>query len=198
MMWAVEQKMLPACPKVPAIKVPKKRPQPVPTESFEKLLEKASDPQTRAYLLAGWLGGLRLREALALEREPTDKAPWIDLERDRIVFPAEFLKAVEDQWVPLDPVLREAFEALPSHGPKVFKFVSTRTGQPICAEGLSQRVVMDYYSNVDEAVEAAVLGSKRNSSRQDGRTVGIGFRDEWRNLLPGSYFVTVTSSGSPQ
>jgi integrase len=206
--WAVRQKLLPAVPAFPTLKVPKKRPQPVPTESFEKLLDKAPDAQTRAYLLAGWLGGLRLREAWELEREPSDAAPWLDFARNRIILPAEFAKAVEDQWVPLDPVLREALEALPHHGRKVFRFVSP-SGRPVCAATMSRRVsqlakmagvkltmhslrkgfgcryagkvpaqvlqrlmrhaniktTMDYYANVDAAVEEAVLGRQRNSLR---------------------------------
>src|SRR6516225_1770450 len=41
--WAVEQKLLPAVPKFPKIRVPKKKPQPIPAEAFEKLLAKAPD-----------------------------------------------------------------------------------------------------------------------------------------------------------
>src|SRR5579871_5145210 len=62
--WAADQKFIPACPKFPTVKLPKKKPQPVPTESFEKLLDKAPDQEMRAYLLSGWLAGLRLNEAL--------------------------------------------------------------------------------------------------------------------------------------
>src|SRR5262249_31129290 len=120
--WAVEQKMLPAVPKFPVIKVPKKDPQPVPTESFERLVAKAQDDQMRGYLLCGWLAGLRLSEALALEWDPTDKAPYLDLARDRIVLPADFVKASKDQWISIAPELREALEALPRQGSKVFRF----------------------------------------------------------------------------
>src|SRR6516164_9614256 len=38
--WAVSQKMLPECPRFPRVKVPKKKPQPVPAESFERLFAK--------------------------------------------------------------------------------------------------------------------------------------------------------------
>jgi integrase len=105
------------------VKVPKKKPQPVPTESFEKLLAKAGDDlQLRAFLLCGWLAGLRLNEALALEWGESDRAPYLDAARKRIVFPAEVVKAVEDQWVPLDPKLWKALDALPRQGEKVFRF----------------------------------------------------------------------------
>jgi integrase len=120
--WAVEQKFIPECPRFPGVKVPKKRPQPVPTESAEKLFDKAPDAHMRAFLLCGWLAGLRLNEALALEWRQTDKAPYLDPAHDRIVFAAEVVKADEDQWVPLDPKLWEALNALPRVGRKVFRF----------------------------------------------------------------------------
>src|SRR5262249_55023182 len=140
--WAAGQKLLPEVPKFPAVKVPRKRPQPVPLESFERLLAKAEgDAPMRAYLLCGWLAGLRLTEALALEWEPTREAPYLDLPGNRIVVPAEFAKAAEDQWVKLSPVLREALLALPRRGRKVFHFVSTRDGGPLGDAGMSDRVV---------------------------------------------------------
>jgi integrase len=138
--WAVGQRLLPEMPRFPSVKVPKKRPQPIPAESFERLVQKAPDNHLRAYLLCGWLGGLRLAEAAALEWEPSDKAPYLDLAGDRIVFPAEFAKAVEDQWVPLDPALREALEALPRHGRKVFRFVA-KDGHPVCLNAIGERVM---------------------------------------------------------
>jgi integrase len=124
--WAVKQKLIAACPEFPDIRVPKRKPQPVPVESFERLLAKAPDENTRVFLLSSWLAGLRLNEACELEWEETDQAPYLDLARERIVFPAGFVKAVEDQWVPLDPELREAILALPRHGKKVFRFVDHR------------------------------------------------------------------------
>jgi integrase len=206
--WAAGQGLVPRCPKFPAVKVPKKTPQPVPAESFERLLAKAEDADLRALLLCGWLAGLRMGEALALEWEETDKAPWLDFARGRVVIPAEFAKAVKDQWVPLDPALRAALEALPRHGPKVFRFVA-RGGHPVrqaavcvriltlakaagvrlCMHSLrkgfgcryagkvsahvlqrlmrhaSIKTTMDYYVNIDDAVEEAVLGPKCNAKR---------------------------------
>jgi integrase len=138
--WAVEQKMIPEVPEFPTIKVPRKDPQPVPAESFEKLLAKADDAEMRAFLLCGWLAGLRLTEAMELEREPTDKAPYLDLLHNRIVIPAEFAKAVRDQWVPIDPDLRAAIEALPGHGAKVFAF-RAKSGRPIGPTGVGNRIV---------------------------------------------------------
>jgi integrase len=138
--WAVVQKFIPAVPTFPDVKVPKKKPQPVPLESFERLLDKAPDANLRTYLLAGWLAGLRLAEAAALEWEATDKAPYVDFLHDRIVLPAEVAKSVEDQWVPLDPVLREALESLPRQGPKVFRFVAP-DGHEICPTAIGERVI---------------------------------------------------------
>jgi integrase len=138
--WAVNQQLLPELPRFPAVKVPKKKPQPVPVELFERLLAKAPDANMRAFLLAGWLGGLRLAEAVALEWEPCETAPYLDLARDRIVFPAEHVKAAEDQWVPLDPDLRAALEVLPREGARVFRFVA-RNGRPICLTAVGERVI---------------------------------------------------------
>jgi integrase len=206
--WANQQKLISECPRFPTVKLAKKRPQAVPTELFERLLEKAPDANMRSYLLCGWLAGLRLNEALALEWKHTDKAPWVDFERQRIWLPAEFVKATEDQWVPLDPSLRDALERLPRQGRKVFRFVGPK-GKPVSETAVSKRiaaladeagvrltmkglrrgfgcryagkvsaqvlqklmrhsniaVTMDYYVNVDDAVEAAVLGTQRSAIR---------------------------------
>ncbi len=206
--WAADHKLLAACPKFPTIKVPKRRPQPVAPETFERLLAKAPDPQMHAFLLCGWLAGLRLNEARLLEWEETGEAPWVDFQRDRIWLPAGFVKAVEDQWVPLDPELRRALEGLPRDGKQVFRFLA-KDGHEIGDIAVSHRVValaklagvrltmkslrkgfgcryagkvpaqvlqklmrhssikvtMDYYANVDDAVEAAILGDRRNSLR---------------------------------
>jgi integrase len=206
--WAKGQHFIDHLPRFPFVKVPKKRPQPVPAEAFERLQARAADPQLRCVLLCGWLAGLRLAEACLLEWEPTTEAPYIDLGRNRIIFPAEFVKAVEDQWIPLDEDLREALLALPRHGKKVFRFLS-RSGRPILPDSVGHRVValakragvrlsmrilrrgfgchyagtvpaqvlqrlmrhsnisitMDYYANIDQALEAAVRKGKRNVSR---------------------------------
>jgi integrase len=83
---------------------------------------------------------LRIKEAYSLEWEETDTAPYVDFARNRIIFPAAIVKAVEDQWVPLDPELREALQALPRHGRKVFRFVdqreSKRKGIPLCLKAV--------------------------------------------------------------
>jgi integrase len=142
--WAVRQRLMPRLPDFPDVRVPKKKPQPVSPEAFERLLAKAPDADLRAYLLCGWLAGMRLDEAFRLEREPTSEAPYLDLARDRIVFPAEFVKAVEDQWVPLDPELRKALLALPDRGPKVFHFTDRRPGRlegrPVTVSALGERI----------------------------------------------------------
>lgn len=139
MSWAVDQKLLPEVPKFPVVKTPNKKPQPVPTESFERLLAKAEGPEMAAYLLCGWLAGLRLNEALALEWEPSERAPYLDLAHNRIVLPAEFVKAGADQWVPLDLKLREALGRLPREGAKVFQ-LRGRRGNVLSDIGVSQRV----------------------------------------------------------
>jgi integrase len=202
--WAVKRKLIPACPAFPKVKVPKKRPQATPEETIERLLAKAPDENMRTFLLTGWLAGLRLSEAFSLEWEPSEESPWLDLDRNRIVLPARFVKGVEDQWLPLDPRLREALLGLPRTGKRVFRFMTAVHPRPISLSGVGHRVIalarragvkltmkslrkgfgcryagkvpaqvlqklmrhsnnkitMDYYANVDAAVEEAVLGRK--------------------------------------
>jgi integrase len=135
--WAAEQKLIPSCPTFPQVRAPKTKPRPVPGEAFEVLTVKAADPQLQAFLLCGWLAGLRRNEALALEWQEADSAPWLDFARRRIWLPAGFVKAVEDQWVALDPQLQAALEALPRRGRKVFHFRSKVTGEPLTPSGVS-------------------------------------------------------------
>jgi integrase len=139
--WAVSQKLLPAVPTFPTIKVPKKKPQPIAAESFEKLLEKAPDPLWRAYLQCGWYGGLRLSEASHLRWEPSEEFPWVDFEGNRILLPAVFVKAAEDQWVPLHSILRQALAELPRTGPLVFPFRSRKGGGRLSRNGITNRVL---------------------------------------------------------
>src|SRR5205814_892211 len=62
--------------------------------------------------------------------------------RNRIWLPAEFAKAVEDQWVPLDPELAQALKALPRDGEKVFRFISRLTGLPVqTASAVTMRIL---------------------------------------------------------
>ena len=111
-------------------------------ESFERILARAEgDAQMQAYLLCGWLAGLRLSEAYELEWEETEEAPFVDLARDRIVLPAKVVKGKSDQWVPLDSVLRESLLALPRHSKKVFRFISQRTKRPVDVYSMSDRVI---------------------------------------------------------
>jgi integrase len=138
--WAAKQGLISECPDFPIIKVPEKSPQPVPVESFERIYTKAEgNPQLQAYMLSSWLAGLRLAEAYELEWNENPKMPWVDLARNRIVLPAEFAKAVKDQWVPLAPQLRKALEELPRHGKKVFRFIG-RHGRLLTVNRVGQMV----------------------------------------------------------
>jgi integrase len=209
--WAVKKKLLASVPDFPTVEALKKTPQPVPDETFERLLAEARDDATRAFLLCGWLAGLRLTEAYVLEWEENEKMPYVDFARERIILPAEFAKSKRDDWVPLDRKLREALEKLPRESRRVFHFQNAE-GQPLGGAGMSQRVqklarlagvnltmkslrrgfacryagrvsaqvlqklmrhsdiktTMKYYANIDLAVEEAVLGPKRNASRNNG------------------------------
>jgi integrase len=138
--WAHSQRLIPVVPRFPVVKVPKKKPQPIPAEAFEKLLEKAPDELWRTFLMCGWWAGLRLSEASHLQWDPSDRLPWIDWEGNRIVLPAVFAKSDQDQWMPLHPVLRQALAALPRSGPKVFPFRSRKGGGPLPRNGITNRV----------------------------------------------------------
>jgi integrase len=207
--WAARQGLIPAAPAFPCVKVPKRKPQPVPVESVERLLDKADDPDLRVFLMCGWLAGLRRKEALALEWEQADDAPWVDFDREKIWLPGTFVKAVEDQWVPLDPKLREALLSLPRTGRKVFHLMAHGDRSELKPTSVSDRIAdlakaagvklsmkslrrafgcyyaarvsaqvlqklmrhgdikttLDYYANVDDAAEEAVLGPGRKQSR---------------------------------
>jgi integrase len=140
--WAVEQKMLPAMPAFPTIKVPKKKPQPISADDFDRLLKSAPDLLWQGYLLCGWWAGLRLSEALHLRWDRSAEFPWLDLENNRIVLPAVFAKSDEDQWFPLHPVLREALEKLPRTDERVFPFRSRKSGGPLSRNGVTNRVIL--------------------------------------------------------
>src|SRR5262245_38759052 len=139
--WAVDQRLLPSLPTFPEVKVPKKKPQPIPAESFERLLAKAPDALWRAYLLCGWWAGLRLSEARELRWKPSEEWPWIDFERNRIVLPAVFAKSAQDQSVPLHAVLKQALADLPRAGDLVFPFRSRKGGGRLSRNGITNRVL---------------------------------------------------------
>lgn len=118
--WAHQQGMISSVPAFPEIKVPKRRPQPVAADLYERLFAATNDLHLRAFVACGWLAGLRRNEAHLLSWESSDRVPWLDFGRSRIWLPAGFVKAVEDQWLPLDPALRQLLEALPRTGSHVF------------------------------------------------------------------------------
>src|SRR5262245_30171089 len=119
--WGARQGLLAAVPEFPTVKVPKRRPQPVPVELWERLLQAAPDDQWRAFLSCAWLAGCRLGEAYALSWTPGG-APWVDLAARRLHFPAEAVKGCADSWVPLADELAALLLALPRRGSQVFHF----------------------------------------------------------------------------
>ena len=129
--WAVDQKMLPAVPAVPRGQGAEEGAAAGRRRGVREAAGQGAATTTcgRSSCAAGWPACASPRPC-ELEWEETDEAPYLDLARDRIVLPAEFVKAVEDQWVPLDPELREVLEALPRHGAKVFRFVASKGGEP--------------------------------------------------------------------
>lgn len=137
--WAVHQKLIQAMPSFPSIKVPKKKPQPIPAEAFERLLAVAPDVWWRAYLNCGWWGGLRLSEARHLHWERSETFPWFDAENNRVILPAAFAKSDEDQSVPLHSTLRSALDGLPRTEARLFPFRSS-TGRLMNRHDICRKV----------------------------------------------------------
>lgn len=138
--WAAKQKLISRCPDFPKVKVPKKKPQPVPAELYDRLIEAEPDPLWKAYMACGWWAGLRLSEAAALRWEASERYPWLNLEQDRIVLPAAFAKSAQDQWVPIHPSLRAILDAIPRSSSKVFPLRNKNTGAPMTRAGITNHV----------------------------------------------------------
>lgn len=124
LVWARSQGLMREVPPFPKIKVPKKKPQPISPEDYRKLVAAAPSADWRAFFLCGWWAGLRLSEVRLMAWTPSDVQPWLDLDGNRVVLPAKFVKADEDQSMPLHPELRAALEELPRDDPRVFPFRS--------------------------------------------------------------------------
>lgn len=144
MNWAREQKIIRACPTFPRIKVPRLRPRAVPSEAFERLFDSLKDPQEKAMVGLGWWAGLRISEAYELRRIATDNFPWVDWASNRLILPAGFVKADEDQWVPLHARVRKLLEAVPAihESDRYFLFCSSRSGKPFSRASVSGRFSM--------------------------------------------------------
>lgn len=139
--WASDQGFIIKPPKFPKVKVPKKKPEPIPAETFERLLQAERNQLWRVYMCFAWWAGLRLSEAYALVWERSDTLPWIDTDQDRIVLPAEFVKSDQDQWLPLHPQLKEMLRTIPRTHKKMFPFVN-RQGIPLTRVGVTNHVLM--------------------------------------------------------
>jgi integrase len=209
--WAKQQGMLAEVPEFPSVTLPKKRPQPVPVSSVERLLSASTDPQMTAYILCGWEAGMRRDEAYGLQWEENGAgdgfAPYLNLPMNRIIFPAESAKGKEDQWLPISARLRQALDKLKGRSGPVFNFMSVRNrplssmavvarltklaetaGVPLTMRTLrrgfgcryagevaahvlqrlmrhsSIDITMQFYANVDESIEKAILGINSGNS----------------------------------
>lgn len=142
--WGKEAGLAASVPDKPRVKVPRKRPMPVPAAEVDKFLEAAPSPEWKLFFQLALWAGLRLSEALHARWSRSDSHPWVDLAEKRIWLPHAFVKGAEDQWVPLHPALAEGLAALPrEHGDRVFLFTSRGTrshGREITRGGLSQTV----------------------------------------------------------
>lgn len=142
--WAADpkRKILSGCPVFPRIKVPKFKPRPMPAEAWERYFDSLTDAAERAMSGLGWWAGLRLSEAHELRRTESEKHPWVDFSAGRLVLPAAFVKAVEDQFMPLHPKLRDLLLRVPRIEGMADRFFLLRnfyTGEPLTRAGLSRR-----------------------------------------------------------
>jgi integrase len=136
MRWALDQRLIRELPKFPKIKVPKVRPKPINADDYQRLAQAAPDVRWRTFFLCGWWAGLRLSEVRLMTWAPSLTNPWLDLDGNRVVLPAKFVKADEDQSQPLHPELRAALEQLPRDDGRVFPFKSVggdyKTRHAVC------------------------------------------------------------------
>jgi integrase len=127
----------------PNRKVAKKKPQPIASADFEKLLQQAPDLRSPADLRCGWWGGLRLSEALQLRCQRTSDQLWVHFEDNESVLPAEFVKSGGDQWIPLHLVLNAALEEFPrTGGERLFPFRSAKTKNYLSRSGVTNRIML--------------------------------------------------------
>lgn len=110
--WAVDQGYLTAAPKIKFPDTPKKSfVRTVTKEEFERLLAKAPNDNWTAFLLTAWHTGMRRNELFDL-RWHEGEGPYFDFGQQRVMIPAAYNKANEDQWIPLHPDLAKALGPL--------------------------------------------------------------------------------------
>lgn len=141
--WAVDQKLLPAMPKIVMPKVPKTHTiRKITAEEFERLLAKTPDDTWAAFLSAAWYTGMRRNELLDLVWEGDAGKPWFDFGANRVRIPAAYNKSDADQWVPLHPDLAAVLMPRRQRSGAVFPLgrypaeVSRRFGKVAKAAGL--------------------------------------------------------------
>lgn len=137
--WAASLKLI-ECPTFPPIRVPKRFPQPVPGEAFERLLNAMPSIEWKGLLLCGWWAGLRMNETLHLCRRPSGDDPYIDWESNAIMLPPPSNKSGDDQAVPMAKALRKALEAIPGDEDRIFNIISKKTGRTITRGGASENI----------------------------------------------------------
>lgn len=139
--WGHAVGLLAAVPVFPKVKAPKLRPAPVEEADFDKLLAACDSPPWRVMLKTCWMAGLRLSEAWRMRRGKSDRWPWLDAPGRRVVLPARFAKADEDQWGPLPEALVPELLALaPGPDGEVFDVPQkTRDGVSAAARRLAKK-----------------------------------------------------------
>lgn len=130
--WAVDQKLLPACPTFPKIQRKKKsggstpmKGRPITMEEFERMLAKVAAivgddaaPAWRHFLRGLWTSGLRLIESLDLTWDGdiglVPVFPRRATARPMLRIPAELEKGHQDRMLPMAPEFAEFLQETPT------------------------------------------------------------------------------------
>jgi integrase len=127
--------------------------------------------------LCGWLAGLRLNEALDLDWQEKDKAPFLDLAHSRKVFRFDAVDGRGQREVCDITVSARARDLAQAADVKLtMKSLRRGFGCRYAVRPPAQvlqkltrhaniNTTLDYYANVDDAVMEAVLGPRRNTPR---------------------------------
>ena len=139
--WGVKQKLLPAVPEFPTVKVPKKKPKPVPPADFEKLLKQAPDNH-RARSTCCQRGGAACGSPSATcNANGRRRCRGWTSRRTASGCPPCSSRATRTSGFRSTAHSRKALEQLPKTGPAFFEFQSRRGGL-LSRNGITNRVIL--------------------------------------------------------
>ncbi len=108
--WAWRMGLIRECPHVESVRVLKKRTiRTLPAQRYQDLLDAMPSTSWKFFAEVAWHTGMRREELFTLRWHEQDKHPWVNLQRERIVFPAEGNKAGREDWIPIHPDILPSF-----------------------------------------------------------------------------------------